>query len=76
MMELALLLEKKVIMLKNEALKTFQIALAGTASGHLQELLEGAFRYPESRASIEWGKQLEEIQQQLQANSSRYRTGG
>ena len=53
MMELALLLEKKVIMLKNEALKTFQIALAGTASGHLQELLEGAFGYPESRASIE-----------------------
>ena len=68
MMELALLLEKKVIMLKNEALKTFQIALAGTASGHLQELLEGAFGYPESRASIERGKQLEEIHQQLQAN--------
>ena len=53
MMELALLLEKKVIMLKNEALKTFQIALAGTASGHLQELLEGAFGYPESQASME-----------------------
>ena len=68
MMELALLLEKKVIMLKNEALKTFQIALAGTASGHLQELLEGAFGYPESWASIEQSKQLEEIQQQLQAN--------
>ena len=68
MMELALLLEKKVIMLKNEALKTFQIALAGTASGHLQELLESAFGYPESWASMEWGKQLEEIQQQLQEN--------
>ena len=68
MMELALLLEKKVIMLENEALKTFQIALAGTASGHLQELLEGAFRYPKSRASIEQNKQLEEIQQQLPAN--------
>ena len=53
MMELALLLEKKVIMLKNEALKTFQKALGGTASGHLQELLEGAFGYPESWASIE-----------------------
>ena len=53
---------------ENEALKTFQIALAGTASGHLQELLESAFRYPESWASMEWGKQLEEIQQQVQEN--------
>ena len=60
-MELALLLEKKVIMLKNETLKTFQIALAGMASGHLQELLESAFGYPESQASTERGKQLEEI---------------
>ena len=68
MMELALLLEKKVIMLKNDALRTFQIALASTASGHLQELLEGAFGYPESQASIERNKQLEEIQQQLPAN--------
>ena len=68
MMELVLLLEKKVIMLKDDALKTFQIALAGMASDHLQELLESAFGYLESWASTEWGKQLEEIQQQFQEN--------
>ena len=68
MVELALLLEKKVVMLKNEALKTFQIALAGTASGHLQELLENTFGYPESQALTEQGKQVEEIQWQFKEN--------
>ena len=56
MMELALLLEKKVIMLKNETLKTFQIALAGMAGSHLQKLFESTFGYPERRDSTEQGK--------------------
>ena len=53
MIELALHLEKMVIDLKIDALRMWNVALAGTACGNLLSLTENAYGYPESRQSIE-----------------------
>ena len=55
MLELALHLEKTVIDLKIDALRMWNVALAGTACGNLLSLIENAYGYPESRQSIEHG---------------------
>ena len=55
MLELALHLEKTVINLKIDALRMWNVALAGTACGNLLSLIESAYGYPESRQSIEHG---------------------
>ena len=55
MLELALHLEKMVIDLKINALRMWNVALAGMACGNLLSLIENAYGYPESRQSIEHG---------------------
>ena len=61
-LELALHLKKMVIDLKMDALKMWNVALAGTACGNLLSLIENAYRYPESRQSIERGQYLETME--------------
>ena len=58
-LELALHLKKMVIDLKMDALKMWNVALAGTACGNLLSLIKNVYRSPESRQSIERGQYLE-----------------
>ena len=64
-MELALHLERSVINLKMDALQLWNIALASTACGNLLNLIENAYGYPESKASIERGSHLETVRTRL-----------
>ena len=61
-LELALHLERKVIQLKQDALRLMNIALACTVCGQILTLFEFAFSYPESKESKEHGKQIEELE--------------
>ena len=45
-----------------DALKRWNVALAGTVCGNLLSLIENAYGYPESRQSIERGKYLEMVE--------------
>ena len=67
-LELALHLEKTVIDLKIDALRMWNIALAGTACGNLLTLIENAYGYPESRQSIECGQYLETVEWEFVEN--------
>ena len=61
-LELALHLKKTVIDLKMDALKMWNVALAGTVCGNLLSLIENTYEYPESRQSIEKGQYLETVE--------------
>ena len=61
-LELALHLEKTVINFKIDALRMWNVALAGMACGNLLTLIENAYGYPESRQSIECGQYLETVE--------------
>ena len=65
---LALHLEKAVIDLKMDALRIWNVALAGTACGSLPTLIENAYGYPESKQSIEHGQYLETVEQEFVEN--------
>ena len=67
---LLLHLEKSVINLKMDALRLWNIALAGTTCGNLLNLIENAYGYPESKASIERGSYLETVEQDFAENVS------
>ena len=45
-----------------DALQLWNIALANTACGNLLNLIENAYGYPESKASIERGSYLETVE--------------
>ena len=70
MLELALHLEKSVINLKMDALWLWNIALASTACGNLLNLIENAYGYPTSKASIERGSYLETVKREFAENVS------
>ena len=53
MLELTLHLEKSVISLKMDALRLWNITLAGTTCGNLLSLIENSYGYPETKASVE-----------------------
>ena len=55
LLELALHLERSVISLKMDALRLWNIGLAGTACGNLLSTIENDYGYPESRESKEQG---------------------
>ena len=61
-LELALHLEKTVINLKIDALRMWNVALAGMACGNLLTLIESAYGYPKSGQSIEHGQYLETVE--------------
>ena len=67
-LELALHLEKTVIDLKMNALRMWNIVLAGTACGNLLTLIENAYGYPESKQSIEPGQYLEPVEWEFVEN--------
>ena len=67
-LELALHLEKTVIDLKIDALRMWNVALAGVACGNLLSLIENAYGYPESRQSIEHGQYLETVEWEFTEN--------
>ena len=68
-MEFALHLEKTVINLKIDALRLWNIALAGTACGNLLSLIEDAYGYPESKESILRGEYLETVEREFPENA-------
>ena len=68
LLEFALHLEKSVIELKIDALRMWNVALAGTASGNLLSLIENAYGYPESKDSILRGQFLETVEQDFMEN--------
>ena len=70
MLELTLHLKKSVISLKMDALRLWSIALASTACGNLLNLIENAYGYPESKASIERGSYIERVEQDFTENVS------
>ena len=77
MLELALHLEKSVINLKMDALRLWNIALAGTACGNLLSLIENSYGYPETRASVERGSYLETLDRDFAENAPNVEpTGG
>ena len=53
-----------------DALQLWNIALAGTTCGNLLNLIENAYGYPESKASIERGSYLETVEQDFTENVS------
>ena len=61
-------LEKIVIDLRMDALRMWNIALAGTACGNLLTLIENAYGYPKSRQSIECGQYLETVEWEFAEN--------
>ena len=61
LLELALHLECSVISLKMDALRLWNIALAGTACGNLLSTIENAYSYPETRQSKEEGLYFETV---------------
>ena len=65
-LELGLALEAKVIKLKQQSIKMFQVALLGCACGRLIELLQNAFGYPESLESKLLGKAYENIERKFE----------
>ena len=67
-LELALHLEKMVIDLKMDALRMWNIVLAGTACGNLLTLIENSYGYPESKQSIEHGQYLETVEWEFVEN--------
>ena len=67
-LELALHLEKTVIDLKMDALKMWNIALAGMACGNLLTLIKNAYGYPESKQSIKHGQYLETVEHEFAEN--------
>ena len=67
-LELALHLEKTVINLKINALRMWNVALAGMACGNLLTLIENAYGYPEMRQSIECGQYLETVEKEFVEN--------
>ena len=67
-LELALHLEKTVINLKMDALRMWNVALAGMACGNLLTLIENAYGYPESKQSIKHGQYLETVEHEFVEN--------
>ena len=67
-LELALHLEKTVINLKMDALRMWNVVLAGTACGDLLTLIENAYGYPESKQSIKHGQYLETVEWEFAEN--------
>ena len=67
-LELALHLEKTVIDLEMDALKMWNVALAGTACGNLLSLIGNTYGYAESRQSIERGQYLETVEEEFTKN--------
>ena len=67
-LDLALHLEKTVINLKIDALRMWNVALAGMACGNLLTLIEDAYGYPESRQSIKHGQYLETVEREFVEN--------
>ena len=67
-LELALHLEKTVIDLKMDALRMWNIALAGMAYGNLLTLIKNAYDYPESKQSIKHGQYLETVEWEFVEN--------
>ena len=67
-LELALHHGKMVIDLKMDALKMWNVTLAGTTCGNLLSLIKNAYGYPESRQSIERGQYLETVEQEFTEN--------
>ena len=57
-----------VIDVKMDALKIWNVALAGTACGNLFSLIENTYGYPESRQSIEKGQYLETVEWEFAEN--------
>ena len=53
-----------------DALWLWNIALASTACGNLLNLIENAYGYPESKASIERGSYLEMVKRDFAENVS------
>ena len=52
-----------------DALQLWNIALASTVCGNLLSLIENAYGYPESKASIEQGSYLETVDQDFAENN-------
>ena len=67
-LELALHLEKTVIDLKMDALRMWNIALAGMACGNLLTLIKNAYGYLESRQSVKCGQYLETVEWEFAEN--------
>ena len=63
-LELALHIEKMVIDLKMDALKMWNVTLAGTVCSNLLSLIKNVYRYPESKQSVERGQYLETVEQE------------
>ena len=57
-----------VINLKMDALRMWNVALAGTACGNLLTFIENAYGYPESKQSIKHGQYLETVGQEFVEN--------
>ena len=57
-----------MIELKIDALRMWNVALAGTASGNLLSLIENAYGYPESCESILQGQVLETVKREFMEN--------
>ena len=69
LLELALHLERSVISLKMDALKLWNIALAGTACGNLLQMIENAYGYPKSKESKEQGLYFETLEREFSENA-------
>ena len=54
--------------MKIDALRMWNVALAGMACGNLLSLIENAYGYQESRQSIEHGQYLETVEWELAEN--------
>ena len=63
-LELALHLER-LIDLKMDALRMWNVALAGIACGNLLTLIKNTYGYPESRQSIEFRQYLETVESEF-----------
>ena len=61
-------MEISALRLKQSALHSWNIALAGTTCGNLLSLIEDAYGYPESKESILRGKYLETVECEFAEN--------
>ena len=67
-LELALHLEKTVINLKMDALRMWNMALAGMVCGNFLTLIKNTYGYPESQQSIEQGQYLKTVEHEFVEN--------
>ena len=64
-LEFTLHMEKQAICLKQNALQLYNVALAGTTTGKILDLMESCYGYEETEASVAEGLHLETIEHYL-----------